>query len=221
MLYNPPAFRVDDIDVLYEHIDRCGLAVVVTVGPTGPIISHVPLMLERAPKGSIGAYGRLVGHFAKSNPQWRDSDAAMQAVAVFSGPDAYVSPSWYPSKHEHGRAVPTWNYAVVHARGMLEVFHDAERLRDVVGRLTQRHEAGRPRPWAITDAPPRFIDSQLAAIVGFEIEITTLEGKYKLSQNRDAADRDGVIAGLSDADVAGADDIAALMTGRQSGLPES
>ena len=199
MLYNPPAFRVDDLAKLFDHIESTGLATLVTVGSDGPLVSHVPLLLDR----EGGDKGRLVGHLARANPQWRDSDTAKPAVAVFMGPDAYVTPSWYPSKAQHGRVVPTWNYAVVHARGTLRFFDDPARLRGIVERLTDRHEGRRATsenaaPWKVSDAPARFIDSQLAAIVGFELLVTSLEGKYKLSQNREAADQAGVGAGLAD-----------------------
>ena len=208
MLYNPPAFRVDDLAKLFDHIDNTGLATLVTVGPDGPLVSHVPLLLER----DTGEKGKLIGHVARANPQWRDSDLAKSAVAIFMGPDAYVTPSSYPSKQQHGRVVPTWNYTVVHARGTLQFFDDPARLRGIVERLTDRHEGRRAAPWKVSDAPARFIDSQLAAIVGFELLVTALEGKYKLSQNRDPADQAGVVAGLAREDDAGSIAVGALMT---------
>ena len=193
MLYNPSAFRVDDLTKLHDHIDNTGLATLVTVGADGPLVSHVPLLLDR----TRGEKGTLIGHVAKANPQWRDSDPAKPAVAIFMGPDAYVTPSWYPSKQRHGRVVPTWNYTTVHGRGTLQFFDDPVRLRIIVERLTDKHEGRRAQPWKVSDAPARFIDSQLAAIVGFELLVTSLEGKYKLSQNREPADRAGVVEGLA------------------------
>lgn len=193
MLYTPPAFRVDDLPLLLDHIARTGLATFITAGADGPIVSHVPLVHEPSDTG----LGRLIGHLARANPQWQATDLAKPALAVFMGPDAYVSPSWYPSKAETGRVVPTWNYAVVHVRGALTFFDDAERLRAAVERLTDHHERMRAGPWQVSDAPERFISSQLKGIVGFEIAIASIDGKYKLSQNRSEPDRDGVIAGLA------------------------
>jgi transcriptional regulator len=193
MLYNPPAFKVEDLEQIHAHIDQTGLAMLITNGPQGPIVSHVPLLLDRA-KGSNGT---LIGHMARANPHWQSGDLRLDAVAVFPGPDAYISPSWYASKREHGRVVPTWNYAVVHARGSLEVFEDAERLHEVVSRLTDYHEKGLPAPWAVSDAPDKFIEAQLRGIVGFELAISHLEGKHKVSQNRTPEDRQGVVKGLA------------------------
>jgi transcriptional regulator len=192
MLYTPPAFRVDDLPLLLDHIARTGLASFITAGADGPIVSHVPLVHEPSDAGM----GRLIGHLARANPQWQETDLLKPALAVFMGPDAYVSPSWYPSKAEAGRVVPTWNYAVVHVRGTLAFFDDAARLRDAVEHLTDRHERTRAERWQLSDAPERYVASQLKGIVGFEIAITSIEGKYKLSQNRPEPDREGVVAGL-------------------------
>jgi transcriptional regulator len=200
MLYTPPAFRIDDLPLLLDHIARTGLATFITAGADGPIVSHVPLVHEQSETGM----GRLIGHLARANPQWQASDLSKPALAVFMGPDAYISPSWYPSKAETGRVVPTWNYAVVHVRGTLTFFDDAERLRAAVERLTDHHERVRAEPWQVSDAPERFVASQLKGIVGFEIAITGIDGKYKLSQNRTEPDRDGVIDGLArEGDAAG------------------
>jgi len=192
MLYNPPAFRLEEIAVLHTHIEQTGLAIVTTNGPQGPIASHLPLLIDR----ERGALGTLIGHMARANTHWQEGDLTRDALAVFSGVDAYISPSWYASKQEHGRVVPTWNYAVVHARGRLEVFDDAERLREVVSRLTDRHESRRNEPWAVSDAPERFVESQLKGIVGVQLEISHIEGKHKMSQNRPDKDVAGVIDGL-------------------------
>jgi len=185
MVYLPRAFRVDDLAQLHAHIAQCGLATLVTTGAAGPLASHVPMLLDAA----AGGHGRLLGHLARANAQWQESDPSKPALAIFMGPDAYVSPSWYPSKAESGRVVPTWNYAVVHALGPVRFFDDAAELRALVDRLTDRHERGRSKPWQTTDAPERFIESQLKAIVGFEIVISGIEGKYKLSQNRAEPDQ--------------------------------
>jgi transcriptional regulator len=192
MLYTPPAFKIDDVALLHEHIECTGLAVLVTTGDDGPLVSHLPLLLDR----EAGRHGVLIGHLARANPQLRRSRLDQTVVAIFQGPDAYVSPGWYASKREHGRVVPTWNYAVVHARGRLSLFEEPERLRSAVDRLTARHEAHSAQPWTTADAPDGFIESQLKGIVGIELAISSLEGKYKLSQNRPAADQAGVVEGL-------------------------
>jgi transcriptional regulator len=182
-LYIPAAFREDDPAVLHEFIRAHPLATLVTQGPAGLNANEIPLLL--AEDGLV-----LRGHVARANPVWRDAQGA--ALAVFKGQDHYISPSWYPSKQEHGRVVPTWNYSVVHAHGTLQFFEDKERLRDIVDQLTRTHEAHFPAPWHITDAPPDYIDGLLNAIVGFDLTITRLEGKFKQSQNRPEADRESV-----------------------------
>ncbi|MFM9848624.1 MAG: FMN-binding negative transcriptional regulator [Hyphomicrobiaceae bacterium] len=207
MLYTPPAFRVDDLPLLLDHIARTGLATFITTGADGPIVSHVPLVHEPADTG----LGRLIGHLARANPQRQETDLSKPALAVFMGPDAYISPSWHPSKAEAGRVVPTWNYAVVHVRGALSFFDDAAKLRDAVERLTDHHERTRADRWQVSDAPERYVASQLKGIVGFEIAVASIEGKYKLSQNRSEPDREGVIAGLAQEGDAGSLATRALM----------
>lgn len=193
MLYIPPAFKVEDLATLNAQIEATGLAMLVTVGAEGPIVSHVPLFLDR----DRGPYGTLVGHLARANPQVKQSRLDIQAVAVFQGPDAYISPGWYQAKREHGKVVPTWNYKVVHARGQLTIFEDRERLKAIVDRLTGLHEARFEKPWATSDAPEDYITAQLKGIVGIELAIAALEGKHKLGQNRSEADRQGIVEGLS------------------------
>lgn len=208
MLYVPPAFKFDDAPAMLDHIDQVDFAMVALNSASGPSISHVPLMLDR----DRGANGTLIGHIARANPQWQTADTATSGVAVFPGPDAYITPSWYPSKRQHGRVVPTWNYTVVHARGPVRFVDDAEFLRDVVTRLTKKLESRRDAPWAVTDAPERFIDSQLRGIIGIELTVADLEGKRKLSQNRDPADRAGVVEGLSAEQDTGSTAIAQLVS---------
>ena len=193
-MYMPPAFREDRTEVLHEAIRSAGLATLVTLTDQGLVASHIPLLLDPAP----APLGTLIGHLARPNPQAADSLAAVEALAIFQGPDAYITPNWYPSKREGGKVVPTWNYVAVHAYGPLRFFDDAPRLLEVVTRLTQRHEQGRAQPWAVADAPADFIAGMLRAIVGFELPIARLEGKWKMSQNRPPADRAGVIAGLTE-----------------------
>ncbi len=189
MLYIPPHFRVTDIAVLHAQIRKIGFGSLTTIGKDGALlISHFPVILDT----SVGPLGQLRCHVARANPQWRDSDFTKPGVAMFMGPDAYVSPSWYPSKHEHDKAVPTWNYATVCARGMVEVYDDRDQLHAHVKELTDLHEAAFPEPWQVSDAPADYLERQLKGIVGFRITIDALEGKMKLSQNRSDADRTSV-----------------------------
>ncbi|EIK97426.1 negative transcriptional regulator [Pseudomonas sp. M47T1] len=192
-MYLPAAFHDQDIERLHQQIEDSRLAIVVTHGEQGLQASHVPLLLDR----TAGEFGTLRGHLARANPQWQDLANGSQALVIFSGADAYVSPGFYPSKAEHGKAVPTWNFLAVHASGTAEVFSDAERLQALVSQLTDRHEAGQAKPWAVSDAPANYLQSMLKAIVGFQLPISRLEGKRKLSQNRSAADIDGVQQGLA------------------------
>ena len=194
-MYVPPAFREERPDILNAAMAAAGLATLVTVTANGPFASHLPLLLDP----EDGPHGVLHGHIAKANPQWRDTLANMPALAIFAGPDGYVSPSWYASKQEHGRVVPTWNYVTVHAIGQVEYFEDAERLHRLVSRLTDLREAARAQPWAVDDAPADFVAAQLRGIVGVTLRIDRLQGKWKLSQNRPAADQLGVLAGLEEA----------------------
>jgi transcriptional regulator len=180
------------------------LATLVTVTQDGLIASHLPMLLDADP----APYGTLVGHLARPNPQARG--AIGEALAIFPGPEAYVTPSWYETKRATGKVVPTWNYVTIHAYGTVEFFNDPERLRDVVTRLTDRQEAPRAEPWAVTDAPADFIDVMLKGIVGFTLPISRLEGKWKMSQNRPAEDRAGVVAGLQSD---GREDVAGLIPG--------
>jgi transcriptional regulator len=191
-MYLPPHFKEERVPALHEAIRTAALGTLVTMGADGLEASHVPMLLDPEP----APYGMLVGHVSRANEQWRRADAGVPALAIFLGPEAYVSPDWYATKRQTGKVVPTWNYVAVHAYGALRFFEDAERLLALVTRLTETHETGRPAPWAVTDAPPEFIRAQLKGIVGFELPIARLEGKWKLSQNRPAEDRASVIEGL-------------------------
>jgi len=188
-MYLPAHFAQHDPAALQGLVRAHPLAALVSsTGPDGLTADHVPLEFDTDS-------GCLRGHVARANPLWQHADG--QAVlAIFHGPEAYVSPSWYPSKAEHHKVVPTWNYAVVHAHGPLQAVHDAPWLHALVTRLTSQHEASRAGPWAVTDAPPAYIDQMLRAIVGIQIPVERWVGKWKLSQNRSAADRDGVARGL-------------------------
>ena len=190
-MYIPPAFKDDDLDSIRATIRAARLASLVTATAEGPIATPLPLLLDE----TEGERGVLYGHVAKGNPQWRSAPIG-EALAIFMGPEAYVTPSWYATKQETGKVVPTWNYIAVHAYGPVEFFHEPERLLAVVTRLTTIHETPRAKPWAVGDAPADFIAMQRRAIVGIEIEIVDIRGKWKTSQNRNAADRAGVVSGL-------------------------
>jgi transcriptional regulator len=191
-MYLPAHFAEPRLDVLHRALRASGLATLVTAGPAGLDASHLPFILDSTP----GPLGRLIGHLARANPQWQVPSGPQDALAIFLGPDAYVTPSWYATKGETGKVVPTWNYLAIHAHGRLAYFHDSNRLRELVTRLTDRHEATRPSPWAVSDAPVEYVETMLKGIVGVELTITRLEGKWKASQNRSEADRDGVEEGL-------------------------
>jgi len=206
-MYVPPAFREDDLAVLHALMRDTRLANLVTATGEGLVATPLPLFLVP----EEGSNGTLYGHVARANPQWRLQPLS-DAMALFTGKDAYVSPSWYASKAEHGKVVPTWNYIAVHAYGPIEYFEDANRLLDVVTRLTNLHEGGRAPAWTVDDAPEAFIRAQLRGIVGLRIPITRLEGKRRMSQNRSAADRAGVAAGLAASDRASDRDVAEEMS---------
>lgn len=189
-MYIPPAFAETRTEVLHEAIRACGLATLVTLTPDGLIATHLPLMVDP----DRGPYGTLIGHLARPNPQARG--AIGQALAMFQGPEGYITPSYYATKRETGKVVPTWNYATVHAYGPLNIIDEKAAVLDIVTRLTDLHEKRRAEPWAVTDAPADFVETHLRGIVGIEIPIERLEGKWKMSQNRPAADRTGVAAGL-------------------------
>jgi transcriptional regulator len=194
-MYTPPQFEIADLEGMHTVVRACPLAQFITATPGSIAATPLPLFLEP----SEGDFGTLYGHLARANDQWKtalDSDA----LAIFSGPDAYISPSWYATKAETGKVVPTWNYEIVHAYGRPEFFNAPQRLLDVVSRLTDLHEGKRQAPWKVTDAPADFIQGQLRGIVGIRMPITRLEGKRKMSQNRSEADRDGVVKGLETSD---------------------
>jgi transcriptional regulator len=206
-MYNPAHFQVDDPTRLHALVRAHPLATLVVPGEQGLQVQHLPLRLEQRPDGDV-----LAGHVARANPVWR-ALASGEAVAVFHGPQGYVSPGWYASKAEHGRVVPTWNYAVVHAHGTLRWIDDAAWLRAFLTRFTDEHEAARAVPWHMDDAPAEFTDRLLGALVGVELRVTRWEGKFKLSQNRPAADVAGVIQGLEAQPAASAAALAAVMRG--------
>ncbi len=191
-MYLPKHFEETRVEVLYELIHDHPLGALVTLTPGGLDANHIPFEVDPEP----APLGTLRGHVARANPLWREFSRDVEALVIFQGPGTYVSPAWYPTKTETAKVVPTWNYVVVHAYGALRVIDDRAWLRDFVTKLTNRHEAGRPEPWKVTDAPDDYIDKQLAAIIGLELPITRLVGKWKMSQNRPVADRQGVVEGL-------------------------
>jgi transcriptional regulator len=193
-VYLPKHFEQRDRGALIALMRARPLATLVVASDGGaPTADLIPLEFHE----QEGPHGVLHGHVARANPLWRRSGA--QALAVFTGPEAYVSPGWYASKRDHGKVVPTWNYTMVQARGTLRAVDDAPWLRALVGRLTDHHEAAQPAPWQVSDAPDDYVQQMLRAIVGIEIELMSLVGKWKTSQNRSAADREGVAHGLADA----------------------
>lgn len=199
-MYVPAHFAADDEDV--DALLACGGAAdLVTATADGLVATVVPFVYDRA-------RDRLLGHLARVNDQWRRRVVG-DALIIMRGPDSYITPSWYAAKVEHGRVVPTWNYMTAHVYGTMVVHDDPDWVADVVRRLTDQHEAGRQHPWSVDDAPEKFLHGQLRAIVGIEVVIDRVEAKFKLSQNRPAADIDGVIHGLREAgDEAGASAVA-------------
>lgn len=192
-MYLPRHFEQHDPVALHGLLRDHPLATLVTTSADGLSADHVPLEFD----ASSGPHGTLFGHVARANPLWQHANGT-PVLAVFNGPQAYVSPSWYPSKAATHKVVPTWNYAVVHAHGVLEAVEDAPWLHRLVSRLTHHHESGREAPWAVSDAPDDYVQPMLRAIVGIRIPLTKLVGKWKVSQNRHEADRLGVAQGLQD-----------------------
>ena len=193
-MYLPPHFEEKRVDVLHQLVRNHPLGLLVTQSPDGELSANsVPFVLDEDPAGGPGI---LRAHVARANPLWRETRPDSPVLIVFQGPQAYISPSFYPSKAEHGKVVPTWNYVMVQARGRLVAIEDANWLHAFVTRLTHRHEASRPAPWAVSDAPADYVDQMVKAIVGIEIALSALQGKWKVSQNRSAADRAGVARGL-------------------------
>jgi transcriptional regulator len=191
-MYIPNANKEDRIPVLHDFVRDQPFASLITMGSSGIFASHIPMVLEQN-----GPMGQLRCHISRANTQWRDFTPAVQALAIFAGPQHYITPSWYPEKQETAKVVPTWNYVVVHAYGHLKVIEDPEWLRSHLASLTNQQEASFPAPWKIEDAPPDYIASQIKGIVGLEMTIDRLEGKWKVSQNRSERDRIGVAEGLA------------------------
>lgn len=192
-MYIPKVHEETRLEVLHGLMTAHPLGCLVTLGEGGLVVNHIPFLIDAA----AGEFGTLKGHVARANPLWKDFSSMVASVVVFQGPHAYVSPNWYPSKHQTGKAVPTWNYAVAHAHGFPRVIEDPAWLLDLVTDLSNVHEASQARPWKVADAPMDFTERMLEMIVGIEIPIEKIEGKWKLSQNRPNADRLGLVAGLA------------------------
>jgi transcriptional regulator len=207
-MYQPPHFREERLDVQHALIRAHPLGLLINSSEDGPNANAIPFLLDThaSPQGTLHA------HLARANPQWRQLAGDGRVLIVFQGPQSYVTPSWYATKQETGKVVPTWNYAIVQVRGTARVIEDREWLRQHVSELTVSNEAPRAMPWAVDDAPETYIDAQLKGIVGIEIEIAAIEGKWKVSQNRPESDRTGVADGLAaERDTAGAHAMAELV----------
>ena len=191
-MYNPRWFKEDRIEVLQAEVNKISFGTIITTGPSGIMASHVPMLIDP----SRGRLGTLFGHLARGNSQWRASSIENEGLATFVGPDAYISPKWYQTKKETGKVVPTWNYVEVQVRGPVTFFEDSKRLLEVVSNLSRHHEADSEKPWSVSDAPADYVSRELSTIVGFEMQISKIEGKWKMSQNKGKEDREGVKLGL-------------------------
>jgi len=190
-MYQPEHFRQDDLKQMHALIRARPFAILVSAGSAGLYATHLPTVLK-----DDGRFGLIECHLARANPHWKDLASGIEALMIFQGTEGYITPSWYPSKTVHGKVVPTWNYSVVHAYGHSEVMEDKNWLRSHVTELTAQRESGRAAPWAVSDAPENFIEIMLRGIVGFRFVIERIEGKWKMSQNRETRDREGVANGL-------------------------
>lgn len=193
-MYIPHHFNQEDLATIHERMASCGFVSLVTNTAHGLMATHAPVLFQ----AGQGEHGILRGHVARANPQWETALADEDALAIFLGPNGYVSPQWYAAKREHGRVVPTWNYVTVHAYGRIRFSDDRELLLDIVTRLTEKHEASFEHAWKVSDAPPDYVDGMLKRIVAFEMPISRIEASWKLSQNRSDADRIGAIEGLQE-----------------------
>ena len=213
-MYIPAHNRESDVRVLHALIKAHPLGAWVTAADNELIVNHIPFLIDE----SRGDFGTLIGHVARPNPVWRHFSRTVPSVVIFQGAESYISPSWYPTKQETGKAVPTWNYVVVHAHGIPVLFDDRDRLLAHVTALTNTHEAAFKTPWQVSDAPAEFVEAMLKGIVGIEIPIASLVGKWKVSQNRPAADRRAVADVLQQQDDDSSRAMAALV--RNALIPE-
>jgi transcriptional regulator len=212
-MYVPQQFEESRAAVLHALIGTHPLGALVTAAGGELAANHIPFLID----AGDGRLGTLRAHVSRANPVWKQLGGAVEALVIFQGPQTYITPSWYPSKHADGKAVPTWNYAVVHAYGRPRAIEDPQWLLEHVTRLTRTHESGQALPWEVTDAPREYIDRMIAGIVGIELPISRLQGKWKVSQNRPVADRLGVAAGLESRATDAARAMAALVRERAAG----
>jgi transcriptional regulator len=213
-MYIPKHFAEERIPVLHEFIEVHPFAALVTMGESGLIASHIPMVLER----EVGSMGLLKGHISRANPQWREVAPEVEALAIFNGPEHYITPTWYPEKAETGKVVPTWNYVAVHVYGCIRIVDDAMWLRAHLETLTTIHEAGMATPWKVSDAPEEYVAAMAKGIVGIEMAVTRIEGKWKASQNRPDKDSQGVAAGLRELGTPESKAMQALVEERRRGL---
>ncbi|MFN4265334.1 MAG: FMN-binding negative transcriptional regulator [Aquabacterium sp.] len=190
-MYSPPHFQESRPEVLAALIQRHPLGCVTTMGAEGLVADHIPLILEADASGGL----KLIGHVARANPIWQ-YPAEQRFLVVFQGPSAYISPNWYATKQPDGKVVPTWNYAVVHAHATLQAIHEPQRVLHILTKQTDQHEAAQPHPWRVADAPAEFTDKLLAHIVGIELTVLSMQGKWKISQNQPAVNQASVVQGL-------------------------
>ncbi|NOT14464.1 MAG: FMN-binding negative transcriptional regulator [Methylotenera sp.] len=206
-MYIPAHFEESRIEVLHDLMRTHPLATLITMSSDGINANHVPLLLIQ----ELGQYGTLRGHVARANPIWTDLLSNVEALVIFHGTNHYITPSWYPTKHEHGKVVPTWNYVVVHAYGTLRIIDDAVWIKNQLESLTTQYEASFDKPWAVSDAPAEFTNQMINAIIGIEISVTKLVGKWKVSQNQPTANQTGVVKGLKRLDDLEASKMASLI----------
>ena len=192
-MYIPKYHALTDVNAMHTHIQQHPLGAWVVATTEGLVANHIPFFLNQEP----APFGQLIGHVSRANPVWRQLADGQPCVVMFMGPQAYITPSWYPSKAMHGKVVPTWNYVTVHAHGTARAIQDTDWILQMVQQLTNAQESARPAPWQVTDVPGDFIEQKLRAIVGIEINIDRLEGRIKVSQDKEEADRAGVMQGLS------------------------
>ncbi|MFA6162167.1 MAG: FMN-binding negative transcriptional regulator [Methylobacter sp.] len=214
-MYIPPHFEQPDIEVMHDLIRNRPLATLVTLGSDGINANHIPLHLVP----ELEPFGVLRGHVARSNPIWSDLESDVDTLTIFHAPDAYISPSWYATKQETGKVVPTWNYTVVHAYGSLRIIDDASWIRSQMEALTTHHEAAFPEPWSVSDAPEDFTEKLIEAVIGIEMVITRLSGKWKISQNQPPQNQHSVIQGLNASGQCEAITMAALVNAGVKNVP--
>lgn len=206
-MYTPKHFEETRLEILHELIYSHPLASVVTLRESELLVNHLPFLVDDTP----GTHGTLRGHVARENPIWKEFSSTIESAFIFQGPEVYISPNWYPSKHIHGKASPTWNYAVVHAFGMPKIIEDRNWLLTLLNDLTDKQESSQALPWKVSDAPDDYTDKKLDRIVGIEVPISRINGKWKANQNLKRGDKLGVVAGLESQDSQVSHDMATLV----------